>query len=610
MLGLAIQILADALYSTHGIALLLGALGYLAFVAVDAIRSHPSASHRGSKVEGRTRLIVAVVLFAVALAAMTFAAPSPNEASCAEVDTSEEFRAPLVVHQPTASKSETADSPPLAPKFHGGAISKGMRLSRALQEAREPTEAIVVTAQATSENKGFLPTLEMCKSTYATEQSHPSQLHQQLKCYGDLVEDGKSPRAHAAEVLSAARKLMSVLHARVRENSGENSEVWPAAQVQWARITHNTLQSQCSAAKDELRSLRRAKSAPAKVVIIALHKLKKLEEPLKESLSAARQAADGMQADGFVQPFSIDELSDLRESQAAVSTCMLESIQEARTLAEALPRSTAHVRTALRCSGDMLAGLETLVIKSANQLQDAGAAFALGTYLSVQALSETPSVPFFGTPDISSRWVAGGGDVHVPEGIATAEDLLLRGEELTPGSLQGDRAAARALRLYQHAKHLALLHHDSAAEWRYRESARVAAAYRRPKLAAHSLTRLGYFLSLRGRKEEAQQAIEEALAHFDDPLAQYLEVSLRRAAGELTTDAEVRSAEATLGVVAGRLPSKALEEQRAQDHEDFIWWGRVADGGLRVCLEAQDAAQFLICALCGVMYNLPLASPV
>jgi hypothetical protein len=606
MLGLAIQILADALYSTHGMVLLLGALGYLAFFAFDAIRSQPSASRRGSKVEGQTHLIVAVVLFVVALAAMTYAAPTPNEATCAEVDTSEEFQAPLAVYQSTAPQSETADKPPLASKFHGGAISKGMRLSRALQEARQPAEAIAVNTPSTSENKAVLPpTLETCKSMLATEQSPPSQLLRQLNCYGDLVEDSKSPRAHAAEVLPASRKLMAALYARAKENT----EIWASAQVQWARVTHDVLQSQCSAANDELRSLRRAKSAPAKVVVIALHKLKKLENPLKEAFTAARQVAVSLEADSLVQALDVDEISDLHESQVAVSTCMLEAIQEARTLAETLPRSTAHVRTALQCSGDMLAGLEKLVIKSANQLQDANSAFALGTYLSVQAVTETSSVPFFGSADTSSRWVAGGGDLHVPENIATAEDLLLRGEELTPGSLQGDRAAARALRLYQHAKHLALLHHDSAAEWRYRESARVAAAHRRPKLAAHSLTRLGYFLSLRGRKEEAQEVIKEALVHFEDPLAQYLQVSFRRTAGELTTDVEVRSAEAVLGAVAGRLPSKSLEEQRAQDHEDFIWWGRVADGGIRVCFEAQDVAQFLTCTLCGFMYNLPLASP-
>lgn len=611
-MGMATQILADALYSTQGITLLLGASGYLTFYAIDAIRSQPSASHRGSKVEGRavvTRLSAAAVLIVVALVTMSWAAPTPNDATCAEVDTSEEFRAPLAVQPAVAPETPTPDSPPLAPKFHGGSISKGFRLSSALQEARQvndgssppaaPEKKVDVTVSPIS--------LESCKSEFTTEQlATASGLTSQLRCYGALVEDSKSPRAHAVEVLSASRKLMVAL----RAHSTENAELWVSAQVQWARITQNTLQSQCSVASEELHSLRRAKSAPAKAVIIALHKLKKLENPLKEALSAARKGATSLKNDASVQTrYIADEMSDLNDSQVAASTCMLEATQEARTLAQTLPRSNAHVRTALQCSGDMLAGLESLVVSSASQMEGVGTAFALGTYLSDQAMTEQSSVPFFGTRHSSSRWVVAGGDLHVPEDIAKAEDLLLRGQELTPGLLQGDRAAARALRLYQHAKYLALLHHDAAAEWRYRESARVAAAHRRQKLAAHSLTRLGFFLSLRGRKEDAQAAVSEALVHFEDPLAQYLLVSFRRSAGELTTDADVRSAESVLGAVAGRLPSKDLEEQRAQEHDDFIWWGRVADGGLRVCFAAQDAAQFLICMLCGFAFNLPLAAP-
>merc|ERR1719183_72250 len=134
-----------------------------------------------------------------------------------------------------------------------------------------------------------------------------SQLILQLKCYGDLVENSKSPRAHAAEVLSASRKLMAALRARAKENT----EVWASAQVQWARITHDTLQSQCLAANDELRSLRRAKSAPPKVVVIALHKLKKLENPLKEALSAARQGAASLETVAVMQALNTDEISDL-----------------------------------------------------------------------------------------------------------------------------------------------------------------------------------------------------------------------------------------------------------------------------------------------------------
>lgn len=609
MLGMAMQILADALYSTHGLVLLLGASGYLAFYAVDAIRSQPSASHRGSKVEGRamvTRLSAAVLLFVVALVTMTFATPPPNDATCAEVDTSEEFGLPLAVQPAITPKAATLGNPPLAPKFHGGSISKGLRLSSALQEARqhEATDGrqVDLTVHAASPIS-----LESCKSKHTAEQLPTlSALMLHLKCLGTLVEDSKSPRVHAAEILSASRKLMSTLYAR----SKENEEVWVSAQVQWARITQDVMQSQCSAASDELRSLRRAKMAPAKAIIIALHKLKKLENPLKESFAAHKAATSPDTSASVRIQNNGDEISDLNNSRVAATTCMLEAIQEARTLAQTLPRSNAHVRTALQCSGDMLIGLETLVVNSASQMQNVGTAFALGTYFSELATTEQSSVPFFGTHHSSTRWVAGGGDLHVPEDIAKAEDLLLRGEELTPGSLQEDRAAARSLRLYQHAKHLALLHHDSAAEWRYRESARVAAAHRRQKLAAHSLTRLGFFLSLRGRKDEAQAAVTEALTHFEDPLAQYLLVSFRRSAGQLTTDADVRSAEAVLGAVAGRLPSKDLEEQRAQEHEDFIWWRRVADGGLRVCFAAQDAAQFLICLLCGFAFNLQIAGPV
>jgi len=614
MLGLAMQILADALYSTQGVVLLLGACVYLAFFAVDAIRLWTSASHRGSKVDGRARFIIAAVVFIVVLVTMTYAAPMPNEETCAEVDTSEEFRAPLLEHQVTESKiEEKSGNSHFASKTFGGSISKGLRLASAIQDARQDVKVNVMTASASTMNKDVMTvhdtpqvSIETCKSMQITEETLAAQqLMSQLQCYGNLVENSQSPRAHAAEVLAASRKLMTVLHGHAKENR----ETWISAQVQWARITYSTVQSQCSTANSELRALQRSKSAPAKVVITALHKLKKLENPLKEAISAARQGSASFKSDALAQTPIFDEMFDLHESQVATSTCMLEAIQEARTLATALPRSAAHVRTALQCSGDMLASLESLVIKMSKELQSAGTTFALGMYLSEQVVAAQPWVPFFGTRDTSTHWVAGGGDVHVPQDIALAEDLLLQGEELTSGLLQGDRAAARALRLYQHAKHLALLHHDAASEWRYREAARVAVVHRRPKLASHSLTRLGFFLSLRGRTDEAQDAVMEALHHFEDPLAQYLHVSLRRSVGALTTDAEVRAAENVLGSVAGRLPSKLLEEQRAQDHEEFLWWGRVADGGLRVCFAAQDAAQFLICMLCGFVFNLPLAAP-
>lgn len=157
---------------------------------------------------------------------------------------------------------------------------------------------------------------------------------------------------------------------------------------------------------------------------------------------------------------------------------------------------------------------------------------------------------------------------------------------------------------------LALKHHDSAAEWRYRAAAELAALHRRQKLASHALGRLGYFLTLRGRKEEALESAGQALDHGEeDPLAQYLQASLRRSLGELRTTEEVEFAEKQLSSVAGKLPSKTLEDQRAVAHGELGWWRLVATEGLQVCLRAWDAAQMLICVFCGLVFQLPGAAP-
>lgn len=473
-------------------------------------------------------------------------------------------------------------------------MSKSLRFANALKEARPSADA--TEGAIASPLKTVQSALEACKQ-------HAGLLTQ-LKCHRKLVGTDLISASNAAEVLSSSRKLMGALHAQ----SAGDADAWASASVEWARITHGALSSQCSASSDDLKALRRVKTAPAKTVVLSLRKFQKLESSLKDALTSGRKSTALLAAQAATgSSIAGDELAELRDAQVASSTCMLEAVHEAWLLAQTLPRSNAHVRTAMRCSGDTLAGLQSLVVRSSMELKDAGAAYALGMYLSQRAIAEHSSVPFFGTHDVSTQWVAAGGGVHAPEDMAIAEELLQHDEEVTQGSLQGDRAAARALRLYQHAKHLALLHHDSAAEWRYREASQVAAKYHRPKLAAHSLTRLGFLLSLRGRKDEAQVAVSDALQHFDDPLAQYLHVSLRRSAGQLETDAEVRSAQAVLTAVAGQLPSKVLEEQRAQEHKEIEWWGKVADGGMQVCLSAQDAAQFLICLFCGVAFNLPLS---
>merc|ERR1719203_1501233 len=89
-----------------------------------------------------------------------------------------------------------------------------------------------------------------------------------------------------------------------------------------------------------------------------------------------------------------------------------------------------------------------------------------------------------------------------------AEQLLRRGaSEATPAKKIAEKRAEEALRLYYHAKWLAERNLAKAAEWRYRESSRIAKEAKRSVLAAHSLSRLGYFLMHWGRMDEAREVL-------------------------------------------------------------------------------------------------------
>ncbi|CAK0885335.1 unnamed protein product [Prorocentrum cordatum] len=163
---------------------------------------------------------------------------------------------------------------------------------------------------------------------------------------------------------------------------------------------------------------------------------------------------------------------------------------------------------------------------------------------------------------------------------------------------------ARALRLYQHAKLLAVAHHDAAAEERYLSSARLAASHRRQRLAAHALTRLAYFYLLRGRHQEALTQASEALTHATDPLAQYIQATQRRGLGLLRTEEDAKFAEEQLAQIAGKLPSQALEEKRQAAWEELNSWRQAAEGGIAACLGMSDAARVLICGFCKIAFGV------
>jgi hypothetical protein len=308
------------------------------------------------------------------------------------------------------------------------------------------------------------------------------------------------------------------------------------------------------------------------------------------------------------------ELQAMRSALDSDRACSMQAMQEGRSVAVALPKNSALVQKAEQCQPRMLVGLEELVLRESMKATDAATLSSMGLYFSDIGLAAGQAqslAPLFGAgpkalyaiQKFGSSWSEDARGFHAPAELVNAEALLLQGEEASSGTERGDRGATRALRLYQHGKLLALKHHDDAAEWRYREAAEIAATFRRAKLAAHALGRLGYFLSLRGRKIEALEVINKAVSHAEDPLATYMQASLRRSLGELRGTEEIRHAEKQLGAVAGQLPSKTLEEQRAAAHAEVRWWGVVNVEGLHTCLKAWDASYFLICVLSGLIFK-------
>lgn len=195
-------------------------------------------------------------------------------------------------------------------------------------------------------------------------------------------------------------------------------------------------------------------------------------------------------------------------------------------------------------------------------------------------------------------------DAYVPATMAKAESYIMAGAGAAPPSLKGEKFAVLALRLYHHAKHLARHNQDRASEQRYREAAKVARHWRRKKLAAHSLARLGHFLNTRGRTSEAQLVLMEAEEELNQPnaLSVFLHgVVLRKSAPRdmavlEAADKRIRS--------AGRLPSAELEEQRAELISASDWW-RAAEqaNSLTHCLTTGDAASMVICLFCKMLYG-------
>jgi len=185
----------------------------------------------------------------------------------------------------------------------------------------------------------------------------------------------------------------------------------------------------------------------------------------------------------------------------------------------------------------------------------------------------------------------------VPEKMMLAEDCFLEAFNTMPESKRKEKQAEQALQIYNHAKWLAERNYAKAAEWRYRESARIAKLCRRGTLASHALARLGYYLIEWCRNDEAHAVLQESikLNTKKNPLGPYLFGVLdRQMAG--SDVARLQAAEELI-LKSAEQPSEHLENQRQQHIADIRYW-RNAELEPARCFETSSVTHVVICFAC------------
>jgi len=217
------------------------------------------------------------------------------------------------------------------------------------------------------------------------------------------------------------------------------------------------------------------------------------------------------------------------------------------------------------------------------------ASFAWGLYYSKLAVETVESV--------TVRWALdrAGSSAAVPLTMLRAEEWLVAGVTgATPEKKQREKKAEQALRMYYHAKWLAERNYARAAEWRYREASRLAREAKRSVLAAHALSRLGYFLMYWCRLDDAREVLRESerLNIKANPLAPFLYGVLeRRTAG--SDVARLHAAEERI-LAAAEQPSEELEVQRRSLVQEIRFWRAARDSPMH-CLQGGDVAQVVVC---------------
>jgi len=224
------------------------------------------------------------------------------------------------------------------------------------------------------------------------------------------------------------------------------------------------------------------------------------------------------------------------------------------------------------------------------------------------SVNERSAAPLFGNgpmPDSKGTisWVQDEWGTQAPADMVLAEDLLSQSVQVAPLRKRENLILIHAHRLKEHANALEVQHEQhSASARRYQAMAKLAEDSGSAPLSAFALSRLSHSLSMHGSQDEAITAAQGAVNLTMDPLAQYVLATLRLSSGLLNTDASMIAAEGQLRAARGQLPSDDMEEHRAKVHNEMRMWHWIAKGGTDRCSWTGDAAKFLICSICKLLY--------
>jgi len=307
------------------------------------------------------------------------------------------------------------------------------------------------------------------------------------------------------------------------------------------------------------------------------------------------------------QRAQIKALVDSKSKSMTIRVCFLQLVTSARRLTASLPLIGGNENGALGCEEGMLAGIEEKAVRELELDKSAVALSCLGVHWSLLSVSSIS--PLFGSGPMpprqhSSGWVQDYWGMQAPADMVHAEDLFLRSAQ-AHGS-KSWRAPALSLihahRLKDHAQALESYEQHSAAAKRYQLMAQFAEEGGSAPLSAYALSRLSLSLKMQGSDEEALAAAKKAVDLTMDPLAQFVLATVRLSSGLLTTDASMKGAEGQVRAAAGQLPTEDMEAQRAKMHSEMLTWQKISDGNANECLWTGDAARFVICAMCKLIF--------